>query len=152
MGGGHAEVGRLLWRSRCLGASASVFRSPPHANGDATELLMAAPALVIVMVVALVVIGPTQGPRQVGYGRWGAADGGPVFCARTLPSPSLSLRGSAPLMSLDTDRAAPSLLVTKSTHCPTFDSVPLPFSLLSFFQVPLCPKFFSSIVITITHH
>ena len=40
------------------------------------ELLMAAPALVIVMVVALVVIGPTQGPRQVGYGRWGAADGG----------------------------------------------------------------------------
>ena len=36
MVGGHAEVGRLLWRSRCLGASASVFRSPPHANGDAT--------------------------------------------------------------------------------------------------------------------
>ena len=111
------------------------------------ELLMAAPALVIVMVVALVVIGPTQGPRQVGYGRGGAADGGPVFCARTLPSPSLSLRGSAPLMSLDTDRAAPSLLVTKSTHCPTFDSVPLPF-----FIVLLPSSIVSTIFLINRHH
>ena len=58
------------------------------------ELLMAAPALVIVMVVALVVIGPTQGPRQVGYGRWGAADGG----SRVVVVDQSSVRGRCPLL------------------------------------------------------